>query len=95
MKPSPLFVNMWVPTTKYLGERLVGDRPKFGAEFEKQIQFTEVVGYGDTLLLYIKRETSKKGGFITPLSKLSMNNISNLFGQEKWDVLSKTYLLLR
>ena len=70
-------------------------RIKFGAEFEKQVLFTETIGMGDTMMLFVEKETSRQGGYMTPLIKAGIKMSFKPFGESMFDVACSTYLFLR
>ena len=70
-------------------------RIKFGAEFEKQVLFTETIGMGDTVMLLVEKETSRQGGYMTPLIKAGIKMSFKPFSESMFDVACSTYLFLR
>ena len=68
---------------------------KFENEYYKQVLKTETIGFGNTMVLFIEKETSHHGGYMGPLLNHSMYGTLKSFGKGTFDVRSKTYLFLR
>jgi len=50
---------------------------------------------GDTMMLLVEKETSKHGGYLTPLLKAGIKMSFKPFGESMFDVTCSTYLFLR